>query len=325
MKIKDIVYGEEEINEPVLIELINSYPLQRLKEVSQFGMPEEYLHKKGFSRFEHSLGVLILLRRLGADLEEQVAGLLHDVSHTAFSHLIDWVIGDYSKEDHQDKTLLKTIKETEVKKILEKYGFDYRKIADIKKYSLLEQEVPNLCADRVDYSLREIAISYKIEDSVNLFNSLQNINEKIVFNSIASSNLFAEYYTKMNREHWTGEIYNACWHVLAEILKKAIKENIISIPDFMKTEREILNKLNKSGNEEILAGLNLLKKGFISKKIENGSGIILKKKSRYIDPEIFHEGKIIPLSEISSDYRNILNKEKQNPVVEQKIEILPIK
>jgi HD superfamily phosphohydrolase len=34
---------------------------------------------------------MLLVRRLGASLEEQIAALLHDVSHTAFSHVIDSV------------------------------------------------------------------------------------------------------------------------------------------------------------------------------------------------------------------------------------------
>ena len=76
MKINDAVYGEEEINESVLVDLIISKSVQRLKEISQFGMPDEYYYKKGFSRYEHSLGVMILLRRLNASLEEQIAGLL---------------------------------------------------------------------------------------------------------------------------------------------------------------------------------------------------------------------------------------------------------
>ena len=69
MILKDDVYGEEKIQESVLINLINSKPVQRLKKISQFGIPKEYYHKETFSRFEHSIGVLILLRRLGANLE----------------------------------------------------------------------------------------------------------------------------------------------------------------------------------------------------------------------------------------------------------------
>ncbi len=35
---------------------------------------------------------MMLVNRLGGSLEEQIAALLHDVSHTAFSHVIDYVL-----------------------------------------------------------------------------------------------------------------------------------------------------------------------------------------------------------------------------------------
>src|SRR6056297_2651843 len=81
MKIKDRVYGVEEINEPVLIDIINSSEMERLKNVSQLGLPEEYYNRKVFSREEHSLGVLVNLRRIGANLKEQIAGSIHDINH----------------------------------------------------------------------------------------------------------------------------------------------------------------------------------------------------------------------------------------------------
>lgn len=325
MIIKDRVYGKEEINEQVLIDLINSAAVQRLKEISQFGLPEEYHHLPTFSRFEHSIGVMILLRRLDAGLEEQIAGLLHDVSHTAFSHVIDWVIEDYStKEDHQDKTLLKTFEETEIKNILERHGFNCKKIAGIENYSLLEQSVPNLCADRVDYSLREIKFLHSEQDAEKILKDLKNINGKIVLASVEVAKLLAKYYIRLNKEHWAGDEAKTRYYILANILKKAIKEKIISIEDMMKTDNEIIKLLNKSNHEEILSGLNLLKNGFYLKKIEKG-GIILQKKFRYIDPEFFHNGKIISLSKFSEEYKKTLEEERKHSLIKEEFLIIPIK
>ena len=101
MLIKDIVYGDVEIDEPVLIELINSDALQRLKHINQAGA-SKYIMPKPVTRFEHCVGAMILLKRLGASLEEQIAGLLHDVPHTAFSHVIDFVFKT-CKLDYLDK------------------------------------------------------------------------------------------------------------------------------------------------------------------------------------------------------------------------------
>lgn len=156
MKINDCVYGNENIEESVLVDLIKSKPVQRLKGLSQYGVPDEYYHKKSYSRYDHSIGVLILLRKLRADLEEQIAGLLHDVSHFSFSHVIDWVIGDPTEENCQDNNHLKFIKNSEVRNILDNYGYDYNKISNIQNFHLLEREIPSLCADRIDYCLREL-------------------------------------------------------------------------------------------------------------------------------------------------------------------------
>lgn len=324
MIIEDKLYGKEEIKEQVLIDLINSKAIQRLKEVSQFGMPDEYYHLPTFSRFEHSVGVMVLLRRVGASLEEQIAGLLHDVSHTAFSHVIDWVIGDPTKEDHQDKTLLKTFEGTEIKDILEKYGFNYRKIADVKNYPLLEQPAPSLCADRIDYSLREIKFLHNQQDAEKILEGLKNINRKIILDSVQTAELFAKHYVNLNKKHWAGNEAKARFHILAEILKKAIKEKIISIEDMMKTDKEVINLLNKSNHEEILSGLGLLRNGFYLRKIDK-EGVILQKKFRCIDPEFFYDKKIIPLSEFSEKYKKILEEERKNSLIREQFLIIPIK
>jgi len=323
MIIKDRVYGKEEINEQILIDLVNSAPIQRLKEISQFGLPEEYYHFPTFSRFEHSIGVMILLRRLNAGLEEQIAGLLHDVSHTAFSHVIDWVIGDPTKEDHQDKTLLKTFEETKIKNILERYGFNCKKIAEVKSHSLLEQPAPNLCADRVDYSLREIKFLHSEQDAEKILRDLKNVNGKIILASIEAAELFAKHYVNLNKEHWAGGEAKARFYILANILKKAIKEKIISLEDMMKTDKEIIKSLNKSNHEEILSGLKILRNGFYLKKTDKG--IILQKKFRYVNPEFFHNGKIISLSEFSEEYKKTLEEERKRSLIKEKFLIIPIK
>ena len=154
--INDRVYGSIEIKEPVLIELINSKPLQRLKKIEQFGVPSAWYCFPGFSRFEHSVGVLILLKKLNASLKEQIAGLLHDVSHTAFSHVADWVFGStIENEDLQDLIHKKILIQSEIPKILEKYSFKISEVSKIEDFGLLERSIPDLCADRVDYALRE--------------------------------------------------------------------------------------------------------------------------------------------------------------------------
>lgn len=180
MKIQDAVYGEIEIIEPVLIELIQTPAMQRIQGVSQWGIPDEYYQRRGFSRFDHSLGVMHLLDLVGASVEEQIAGLLHDVSHTAFSHVVDWVIGEGGAEGYQDEQHERVIAESvEIVKALEKYGYSASQVVKYEKFSLLEKDAPDICADRVDYVFRESSNS----DVQACLTGLLNHNGEMIFST----------------------------------------------------------------------------------------------------------------------------------------------
>jgi HD superfamily phosphohydrolase len=88
--IYDEHYGEYEI-EDVLIELLHTKPVQRLKKVHQAGAAYLVNNEWNTTRYEHSIGTMLLVKKLGGTVEEQIASLLHDISHTAFSHVVDFV------------------------------------------------------------------------------------------------------------------------------------------------------------------------------------------------------------------------------------------
>src|SRR3989344_4394896 len=121
LTLHDALYGSFSITSPLILELIASRPLQRLKGITQFGIPNEFNSVESFSRFDHCVGVMLLLKKLGAIEAEQIAGLLHDVSHTAFSHTIDWVVGTGMKEDYQDSQHETYILTTKIPEILQRH------------------------------------------------------------------------------------------------------------------------------------------------------------------------------------------------------------
>src|SRR6516165_8539162 len=102
MRWDDRVYGAASIDDPNVLALIAGPTFQRLKGIRQAGPSALAFPFKTVTRYEHSLGVFLLLRRLGADRREQVAGLLHDVSHTAFSHAVDFVFSSEEQNHHEE-------------------------------------------------------------------------------------------------------------------------------------------------------------------------------------------------------------------------------
>lgn len=122
MNYSDRIYGKFAITEPIVLELIARRPLQRLKGIDQAGYFEPHFPGTSFSRFEHSLGVFLLLRKYGAPLPEQLAGLIHDVSHAAFSHCIDYVFPEGSQKIHsyQDAIFADFVNASEIPGVLKK-------------------------------------------------------------------------------------------------------------------------------------------------------------------------------------------------------------
>lgn len=321
MEIRERIYGDENVEEKVLIDLINSPSVQRLKDISQLGMPDKYSWKKGFSRYEHSVGVMVLLKKLGASVKEQIAGLLHDVSHTTFSHVIDWVVGNPEKEDYQDNTLLKIIQNSEIPKILEDYNFNYKEISNHNNFSLLEKEAPSLCADRIDYSLRELTNEKGEKISKEIYKNLAVRNNQIIFKNQNTAEIFAKEYMLLQTNSWAGNQARTRYYLFSEILKKGLETNLINFKDFEKTENYLLNKLENSDNNYIKFYLNLLKKGFDVLVCENG--VELRKKFRYVDPEILVNGSYKSLSKLSKSYLQFLNIEKEKSKLIKKIKIIP--
>ncbi|MBS3071404.1 HD domain-containing protein [Candidatus Pacearchaeota archaeon] len=320
MEIKDRIYGSINVTEPVLAELIDSPAIQRLKGIQQFGMPQRFYPYPGFSRYEHSVGVMLVLKKLGANVEEQAAGLIHDVSHTAFSHLVDWVMGDRSKEDHQDKNLQRVVSLSTIPKILQKYDLDSEKITDVKQYSLLEKPAPHLCADRIDYSLREFytwaaptIVSQCIDDLV-------NHNGQIAFKTGDSAEKFAYAYAKCQKEHWGGAECTVRWELLTRALKIGLEKGFVKPDDFYGVDEDLIGKLQGSGNPEISQVLSILENTSLNLN-ENRTNpqFNLRKKFRYIDPHYSSNGSLHILSETDQNYKNFL--EEQRKINERGIKV----
>ncbi len=284
MKLTDDLYGEVVITEPILIELIQSPALQRLKKINQLGLPPGYYHLKSFSRYEHSLGVMLFLRRFNVSLEEQVAGLLHDVSHTAFSHIVDWLFGDPSIQDHQDKALHQIMVESGIDTILARYGFKAETISQTEHYPVLENNLPDLCADRLDYSLRE----YYLWDARPVVDqtlaSLRLVDNRLVFDTVDAARAYALYYLDCQRQNWGSREAMLRYELMARLLKKAVERNVIILADFQTDDQTVLDRLWTSGDAELIADLTELRDWPRQQLLDKYADLSLRYKNRYVDP-----------------------------------------
>lgn len=323
MLIKDLVYGQFDITEPILLELIDSKPLQRLKGIAQYGLPPAFYHHHGFSRYDHCVGVMLLLRKLGASLQEQIAGLLHDVSHTAFSHVIDWVIGNKSTEDYQDQHHERFILKSEIPSILQKHGFEASAIFNIYDYPLLERDVPDLCADRIDYALREFFDWAEPAIVPECVLALVQHDHKIVFSSQEAAEKFSKGFLKCQTEHWGAAETCVRYSLLADALKRALETKVISLADLYQTDDYVLRKLKASADQQILNALSVLSNPIRFKVDLNNPHYSVIKKFRYVDPEFLENRVLSRLSVVNPGYQELLQYHRNLNEQGIKVSLLP--
>ncbi|MCP3739829.1 HD domain-containing protein [Rossellomorea sp. BNER] len=167
---KDPVHRYVHVKDRVIWDLIGTKEFQRLRRIRQLGTTYLTFHGAEHSRFNHSLGVYEIIRRIVDDVfdgrpewskEERLlslcAALLHDLGHGPFSHSFEKVF----QLDHEHFTQAIILGDTEVNEILSKVSKDFPKyVAEViaKTYenklvvSLISSQID---ADRMDYLQRD--------------------------------------------------------------------------------------------------------------------------------------------------------------------------
>lgn len=315
MIIQDRVYGECEISEPVLLEIINCPTFQRLKDIDQYGYAEPFTPGAKLSRFEHSVGVCLLLKKYGAPIEEQIAGLIHDVSHSAFSHAIDYVldVGSEKTHNHQDNVFEEFVRKSELPAILEKYNFSVDYILDNKNFPLKENKLPDICADRIDYSLRDACVFGEIKDARYFLDNLMAENSRWIFKNFGSAKKYAELFLKISNKYYADLSTAARFRAIGDYLRYSLVKSYITETDLYTTDKILLAKIepfhSKDEHLELLFARMNNKIGFENNPSDFDSEVYCK--SRVVDPPCMHEGVVKRVSEIDPSWGIILQKESK--------------
>ena len=292
MVIADSLYGEFEVS-AIVEELIGSKPIQRLKGIHQGGGIFLVNPELTLTRYEHSVGVMLLIKLLGGTEIEQIAGLLHDVSHTAFSHVIDYIF-KHPEEDYHEEIYQRILTESEIPGILESYGYALQDLLE-QNFNILEQPLPDLCADRIDYALRDLCYAgfISLEEVRDFISKLIVHDGRIMMTSVSSAQWFTKMYEVLNKEYFGKKEHLYANEKLTEVLKYLLTEKVIAKKDFEKDDIKLLALIeeNSFGKQRIDA----IKRfdGF-----EGYDATNFKLKPRVIDPGLYIDGQYFRLSHI---------------------------
>lgn len=140
-----------------LLPFLKAPVLKRLNDISQ-GCGTEYCTfytlKIPQSRLTHSIGVALIVRHFTHDQKQTLAGLFHDISHSIFSHVGDFLLGDAEHQESSEQHMNKLLSEDPIiLHELKKLGISIAEVDDYTLYPIADNHGPQLSADRLEYTL----------------------------------------------------------------------------------------------------------------------------------------------------------------------------
>ena len=166
---KDPVHRYVHVRDQVIWDLVKTKEFQRLRRIKQLGTLYLAFHSAEHSRFNHSLGVYEIVRRMIENFEEYPewdnndrllalsAALLHDLGHGPFSHTFE----DIFHTDHEEYTKKIILEHTEVNEVLSRVSPDFpREVAEVINKThpnklVISMISSQIDADRMDYLQRD--------------------------------------------------------------------------------------------------------------------------------------------------------------------------
>lgn len=240
--------------------------LMRLKKVGYFcGMDyaskDIYDFKEYVSRYDHSLSTALITWYFTRDKKATIAALFHDISTPCFSHVIDYMNKDYSKQESTEEKTEEILRnDYYFLECLEKDNLELAEISDFKRYTIVDLERPKMCADRLDgifltglFWTKTITIS-EIESIISsLTICINEFGEMELFfttqeslSLVLKTNKYIDEYC-----HSKEDIY--MMELLAEITKEGINKNYYTYDDlYSLNEEEIMALLLNSNDSNLL-------------------------------------------------------------------------
>lgn len=303
------IFGTLHLSEPVFIDLIQSKPMQRLKKIHQYGVTAYSAGSYPYSRYDHSLGVLHLLVNAHVSLAEQIAGLLHDVSHTIFSHVGDILFDQQSvTNSYQDDIHQWFINQTEIPTILNNYGFIVAQVLHkTNNFKALEQDLPSLCADRLEYLLHGSLLEKKISSK-----NLNQIIDSLHFDGINwyFSDVDTARQLALNALFLTEYLFTSAWNIsgyywAADALKRALENKIISLEQIHFSQDQLVwDTLSSCDNHKIKQLLHKIQHSRKYYQLATSHDYTLHAalKFRGVDPFVHVNEELILLSHLDSTF-----------------------
>ena len=288
-----------------LIDFCRTKPMQRLQGIGMncgleyTGFPR-FAAGRTYTRYEHSVGVALIVWHFTGDMAQSIAGLLHDIATPVFAHTIDFLNGDYEVQESTEANTATLIRTSEdIQNLLMRYGLSNEAVEDYHQYPIADNDAPRLSADRLEYTLSN-AVYYGFcsrKEVAEMYANLSCAEEELVFKTPELACRFARAALQNARVYASDED-RFCMQALADILHTALEKGVLFWSDLYTTERMVIEKLQEDdcAHEawKTFMGYNAILRA--AARPEEGVWYQIPAKKRLIDPMIEGAGRVTAFS-----------------------------
>ena len=177
-----------------------------------------------------------------------------------------------------------------------------------------ETDLPDICADRIDYLLRD-AISFGVIDKKAINYFLKNLKAKDgrwFFENYQSARRFSKLYFKMNKNYYSGFPTALMFQTVGDFLKYSLEKGYLIKKDLYTTDEKVLKKAKKYILKD--SKMNVLWKRMNKKikyKFSKSEGLKVLCKSRAIDPFFKKNKKLLKVSDVEKNWKKIAQEESR--------------
>ena len=260
--------------------------------------------REPYSRFDHSVGVALLIWRFTRDARQTLAGLFHDIASPCFAHVVDFMLGDSMRQEATEDGTRSVIEGSEaIQAILRRLGLSTDDVADYHIYPIADNDSPRLSADRLEYTLGNL-VNYGFipRDRVKwMLDALDVLRDEdgraeLGFVRRAEALAFANGALDMGRIY-VSEPDRFSMQMLAELLARAREAGVIDMADLWTDEPRLIEKLCANGR--FRAEWQRYRQYHA---IAHGKGgTVVRAKKRYIDPLVRDVGRVRAMDSAFSD------------------------
>ena len=221
-----------------------------------------YKNRFFYSRLDHSVGVALIIWNFTKDKTQTIAGLLHDVSTTVFSHVSDFRKGDaLTQTSTEEPTTKMILSDSALCKLLKSDGIEPKDVVDYHIYPIADNEIPSLSADRLEYMYPSgLALdgSWTFEEIAKTYNDLiilknEENKEELGFKTIEMAELYCKKFCMIGHILQLNE-NKLSLQLLSQIMSKAVELDVLQEEDFMTlSESKIIEKIESFISKKTLS------------------------------------------------------------------------